>query len=78
VTLAPSRLALTTTPSIALSAAELTCPVSAAGACAFAGRAARMAAVVPATKVSKMLRDGIGVSSISVAHGDAPLHASFV
>src|SRR5947208_14581197 len=34
VTLAPSRLALTTTPSIPLSAAELTCPVSAAGACA--------------------------------------------
>ena len=39
VTVAPSRLTLTTTPSIAPSVAELTCPVSAAGACACAGTA---------------------------------------
>jgi hypothetical protein len=39
VTVEPVFLALTSTPSIAPSSAEVTCPLSAAGACAGAGSA---------------------------------------
>src|SRR5262245_29151468 len=60
VAVEPSRLALTTTPSMAPSAAELTWPASAAGACAWAGTAASTAAIAPAVRASRKLRDGIG------------------
>src|SRR5438309_8250668 len=77
VTVAPSRLTLTTTPSIAPSVAELTCPVSAAGACACAGTATDTTVIAAATKANKMVRDGIGVSSISGRpFGHASLHAN--
>src|SRR5262245_40445726 len=60
VAVAPSRLALTTTPSMAPSAAELTWPASAAGACAWTGTAASTAVIAPAVRASRKLRDGIG------------------
>src|SRR6478609_6715243 len=64
VAVEPSRLALTTTPSIGPSAAELTCPVNAIGICACAETSVKPTAIAPAAKASKRLRECMSVSSI--------------
>src|SRR5215470_7427648 len=78
VTVEPSFLALTTTPSIAPSASEVTCPVRAAAAllsaAAGCGVACKRMAAELSNEMDKRRRVCIG-SSLSVAMGRCPAMA---